>query len=230
MISATDIESIERATIAAVSPTAVEQLGDWLLPFDAGTIGRAKSAAPLAHDRCEAATLGEIEARYRARGLEAAFRMPHDARLEPVCMELRRRGYHTQQPTLVQIGNCAAMRKVSSAAPADAATVPDAAWAAVFLGEGFDPADGAQRVLCLLAQGLMRAGRQLQSECGSRFSSCLPRSRAAFEPDGAALNCRHFFLEAESGSRSSRELPPLSATTPLPRAAFPSPPSERPVS
>jgi hypothetical protein len=40
-----DVEAIERATVAAVSPEAVEELDGWLLAFDTGTVGRAKSAA-----------------------------------------------------------------------------------------------------------------------------------------------------------------------------------------
>ena len=36
-----DIANIERATITAVSPYAVEELPGWLLPFNTGTIGRA---------------------------------------------------------------------------------------------------------------------------------------------------------------------------------------------
>ena len=38
------------------------------------------------------------------------------------------------------------MRNVTNAPPADVAARPDDAWAAVFLGEGFDPVDGACRV------------------------------------------------------------------------------------
>lgn len=148
MVAEGDIESIERATIAAVSPAALEHFEDWLLPFDPGAIGRAKSAAPLHHDGCDVAAVGAIEARYAARGLAAAFRIPDDARFEPLRQELLRRGYHIEQPTLVQISTCAAMRGVSSA-PADIAAAPDEAWAAVFVGEGFDPVDGASRVKAL---------------------------------------------------------------------------------
>jgi GNAT superfamily N-acetyltransferase len=146
MISAPDIEAIERATISAVSPAAVEQLGDWLLPFDAGTIGRAKSAVPLRHDGLDGAVVSRIEARYHSRGLRAAFRIADDPRMEPVRAELHRSGYRAEQPTLVLTAACAAMRRVSSAIPADVASSPDDSWAAVFLGEGFDPIDGAHRI------------------------------------------------------------------------------------
>jgi hypothetical protein len=42
--AAADIEAIERATLAAVSPRRLEELPGWLLAFDEGTIGRARSA------------------------------------------------------------------------------------------------------------------------------------------------------------------------------------------
>ena len=44
-----NIANIERATLAAVSPQAVEELPGWLLPFDTSTVGRAISAVPLTH-------------------------------------------------------------------------------------------------------------------------------------------------------------------------------------
>jgi hypothetical protein len=44
-----DVENIERATLAAVSPEAVLELSGWLLAFDTGTVGRAKSAVPMLH-------------------------------------------------------------------------------------------------------------------------------------------------------------------------------------
>ena len=42
-----DIESIERATLAAVAPERVEALPGWLLPMDHGTVGRAHAAVAL---------------------------------------------------------------------------------------------------------------------------------------------------------------------------------------
>lgn len=144
-VSAEDIAAIERATIAAVSPAEVEPFGDWLLAFDGGTIGRAKSAVPLRHDCCDPADVAEIEARYRARGLAPVFRMADDPRLEPLIRELRGKGYAEHQSTLVQISTGAAMRQASFATPAEIAPAPDPSWAAVFSGEGFDPVDAAHR-------------------------------------------------------------------------------------
>ncbi|MBW8722896.1 MAG: GNAT family N-acetyltransferase, partial [Polaromonas sp.] len=54
-MTSSDIETIERATIAAVSPEIVEEFDGWLLPFDSGTVGRARSAVPLRHEPVELA-------------------------------------------------------------------------------------------------------------------------------------------------------------------------------
>ena len=51
------IEAIERATVAAVSPDDQAEIAGWILPFDAGTVGRAKSAVPLVHTQPRAAVL-----------------------------------------------------------------------------------------------------------------------------------------------------------------------------
>jgi N-acetylglutamate synthase len=58
-----DVENIERATLAAVSPEAVLELSGWLLAFDTGTVGRAKSAVPMLHtvDMADASMLRRIE-------------------------------------------------------------------------------------------------------------------------------------------------------------------------
>lgn len=98
-----EIESIERATLAAVSPQAIEEwpAEGWLLPFDSGKVSRAKTAVPLRDEAPDMALIDDIAARYVAHGLPPALRLL------------------------------------------------DAAWASVFLGDGFDPADGASRVQAL---------------------------------------------------------------------------------
>ena len=92
MISS-DVESIERATIAAVSPEALEELEGWLLPFDRGTVGRAKSAVPLKHTATDESVVGRIEARYEARGMPAVLRIATDPCFDGLRRELSRRGY-----------------------------------------------------------------------------------------------------------------------------------------
>ena len=145
------IAHIERATLAAVSPQTVEELPCWLLPMDMGTVGRAISAVPLNHvfEQDAAALVSQIEARYSAHGLKAAFRLPDVVSFEPLTVHLASLGYHLEQPTLVQVGSAAAMRQLVDQPIAEVADSPDAAWAQLFLGEGFDPVDGAHRVRLL---------------------------------------------------------------------------------
>jgi N-acetylglutamate synthase len=145
------VEPIERATLAAVSPQAVQELPGWLLPFDTGTVGRAKSAVPLLHsaDNAQVAMLDSIEQHYTARGMQASFRLPDVPSFDAMRTALIDRGYRPEQPTLVQIAKISAMRAVTTQAAAEVDSTPDAGWASVFLGEGFDPVDGASRVQTL---------------------------------------------------------------------------------
>jgi len=146
-----DIEAIERATLAAVAPRTLEELDGWLLPFDNGTVGRAKSAVPLRHEAPPDAggLVDRIEARYAAHGLPAAFRIADLPCFEALHVALLERGYQRGKPTITQTGDLNALLALSPHAPGDVDTVPDTGWASVFLGEGFDPVDGASRVQAL---------------------------------------------------------------------------------
>ncbi|MDO8287378.1 MAG: GNAT family N-acetyltransferase [Rhodoferax sp.] len=144
-----DIASLERATLDAVAPPSTQEMEGWLLPFDNSTIGRAKSAVPLRHNRINDQDIATIEAQYAERGLPAAYRVADVTGLESVQAELARRGYQAQQPTLVQIGTVQAMRALCRDLPARVSSNPEAAWSSVYLAEGFDPVDGAHRVQAL---------------------------------------------------------------------------------
>jgi GNAT superfamily N-acetyltransferase len=146
-VKAADLESLERATVEAVAPNEVLEIAGWLVALDGGTIGRAKSAVPLRHDLGPEA-LDEIEAAYRQRGLQPAFRIADVPGLDAVRAELRRRGYPMEQPTIFETGRVRDMA-VFSEGSATILDRPSDAWGAVFLGEGFDPADGANRVAAL---------------------------------------------------------------------------------
>ncbi len=145
------IDLIERATLAAVSPQAVQELSGWLLPFDTGTVGRAKSAVPLLHsaDNAHAVMVATIEQHYAARGTQASFRLPDVPSFDAMRSALLHKGYRAEQPTLVQTSRVDAMRGVTQEAAAELASAPDPGWASVFSGEGFDPLDGANRVQTL---------------------------------------------------------------------------------
>jgi GNAT superfamily N-acetyltransferase len=142
-----DLETLERATVEAVAPPEVLEIGGWLVPLDNGTVGRAKSAVPLSHDLGPEA-VGAIEAAYRERGLKPAFRLADIPVFEAVRTELTRRGYSAQQPTIFKTGSIADLAAFSEGS-AEILVAPDDAWSAVFLGEGFDPADGVHRIAAL---------------------------------------------------------------------------------
>jgi len=148
-----DVEAIERATVAAVVPDAVEEIAGWLLGFDAGTVGRAKSAAPLSHRPAAAASadgiVDAIVARYAARGLPAVIRLPVVPGLDAVRDALGRRGLRPGPATLVQVARTVDACRMASPDGVHLADRPDAAWTSAFLGEGFDPVDGASRARSL---------------------------------------------------------------------------------
>jgi GNAT superfamily N-acetyltransferase len=146
-LAANEIAVLERDTVAAVAPPEVLEIAGWLVPLDDGTIGRAKSAVPLRHDLGSDA-IAEVEDAYRSRGLKPGFRIADTPGLDSVRAGLTRRGFTGQQPTVFKIGSIAELAAFSIAS-ARILDKPDAAWAGVFLGEGFDPADGAYRVAAL---------------------------------------------------------------------------------
>jgi N-acetylglutamate synthase len=142
-----DIAVLERDTVAAVAPPETLEIGGWLVPLDNGTIGRAKSAVPLRHDIGQDA-IGEIVEAYASRGLKPGFRLADVPALGPVCAELARRGFAPGQPTIFKTGSVEKLAAFSET-PARILDAPDDAWAGVFLGEGFDPVDGAHRMKAL---------------------------------------------------------------------------------
>ena len=146
----TVVEAIERATLAAVCPQVVHSLPGWLLPMDDGTISRAKSAVPLSHvpptPTKAAQWLAAVEQVYQQHGHAVALRLPHHTGWAPLHAVLAAEGYRPSQPTCVQIGNVRDLRAVTQGQPANVDATPDAAWAELFLGEGFDAADGANRI------------------------------------------------------------------------------------
>jgi GNAT superfamily N-acetyltransferase len=145
-----DMEAIERATLAAVSPQTIEELPEgWLLPFDTGTIGRAKTAVPLREAAPGPGLIEGIEARYAAHSLPPAFRLPESPAFDAMREALRQRGYRTHKPTRTQTGDARTMLAFGAGPPAEVGAAPDAGWVSVFLGPGFDPVDGTSRVQAL---------------------------------------------------------------------------------
>lgn len=148
--SPAEIEAIERATIAAVAHDAHEVIGPWILGLRPGSIGRAHAAAPLTHSLVrDDGLIARIEAAYRARSMSPVFRLPEVEGLSSLAEALAARGYRPTQPTQVMGADLARVATVAEPHAAVLLEDPDEAWASVFLGEGFDPEDGAQRVAVL---------------------------------------------------------------------------------
>jgi ribosomal protein S18 acetylase RimI-like enzyme len=143
--TASRVESIERAIVAAVAPPEVEELDGWIIAYDSGTVSRARSAAPLRHTGVDAQLVPVIIHGYARRDIAPMFRIPESPRLRNVEAALTRAGLRPEQPTQVQVAPAA---NLASAEYGDVQldAEPDGSWASVFLGPGFDPVDGASRV------------------------------------------------------------------------------------
>lgn len=220
-----EIAAIERDTVAAVSPRETLEIGGWLVPLDPGPIDRARSAVPLRHDIGPEA-LGEIEAAYRDRGLSPRFRIADVASLAPVCARLTRRGFTPEQPTIFKTGSIDELAAFSEAS-ARVLGQPDDAWAAVFLGDGFDPAEGVLRVAALSrspgaiygaageagqtqAVGVMSFGavwagihgmRTARTTRGQGLASAI---LAAMAREAQARGVEHVFLQVEEANPARR--------------------------
>jgi ribosomal protein S18 acetylase RimI-like enzyme len=154
-----DTEGIERATMAAVAPPELEEVRGWLVGYDEGTVGRAKSAVPLHHDGSDVRVVADIRQRYLARGLAPMFRVPQLAPFAAVEAELARMGLQSQQPTGVHVARAADVARAGDSDDVLVTSAPGDDWASVFLGEGFDVKDGASRVRTLTrAPGSLFAG------------------------------------------------------------------------
>jgi GNAT superfamily N-acetyltransferase len=144
LLSAEDIERLERAIVASVAPNEVRESAGWLVPLDDGDIGRAKSAVPLSH-AADPGAIGEIEAIFQAAGRPPAFRVAETSGLSDAETELRRRGYAPHTPTLMKLGTAIGLAGLTDE-PAELSAQPDPSWIATFTGDGFDPAEGRARV------------------------------------------------------------------------------------
>lgn len=224
-----EIESIERATLAAVPPAARAELPGWLLGLDGGTVGRCHSAVPLAHAQPAAGLRQEVEACYALYGLPAVWRLPRHSAFEIFSDGLQGQGYRPTKPTLVQTGSIEAMAGLASGPAVQIADRPDARWGEVFLGEGFDPVDGASR-LAILGRStstlfasvevdgrLAAVGSACLSHgwCGIHGMRTLPQMRgrglarailAALARQSQARGFSRAFLQVEEGNAPARAL------------------------
>ncbi len=225
-----DVEAIERATVAAVAPREALEIGGWLVALNDGTIRRAASAVPLSHElAADPGVIDQIEAAYAARGLAPAFRVADAPGLEGVRAELARRGYGSEQPTLVKVGGAAGMIAAARGAAAQVAQAPDAGWARVFTSEGFDEADGRHRVAALtrspdavyggvsegdltLAVGVAAFGHGwasvhgMRTDASRRGEGLAGRVLAGLATAAQARGVERIFLQVEEGNAGARSL------------------------
>jgi GNAT superfamily N-acetyltransferase len=225
----TDIEGIERATLAAVPPAALEEIGGWLVPMDRGTVGRAHSAAPLAHAAPHAGSVAAVEECYARSGLAAMFRLPDVPAFAELQDQLQRRGYRAGKPTLVQVARLRDVPGVAGSPVVRLATTAAPGWEQVFLGEGFDPVDGASRLEILrrardsVFASIERDGATVavgsacfsHGWCGVHGMRTLPQSRrqgaagsilAAFAQEARKRGLENVFLQVEEGNAAARSL------------------------
>jgi len=156
------------------------------------------------------------------------FRLPDVPALADVQEELRQRGYRPAQPTLVQV---ARLQDVPLAADSSVrvATSPMPGWEQVFLGEAFDPVDGASRLGILrraresLFASIERDGATVavgsacfsHGWCGVHGMRTLPAQRkqgsarrilAAFAQEARARGLARAFLQVEEGNAPARSV------------------------
>jgi len=224
-----DVEAIERATLAAVPPQACEELAGWLLPYDDGTVGRAHSAAPLRHAPVAADAADMIARSYRERGMRPVFRVPDVPALAALQLHLAGGGFAAGKPTLVQAAPLAGLCALASACDVAVRASADDQWSAVFLGEGFDPVDGASRV------AILRRGRHslyaavadgdrtvavgsacfshgwcgihgMRTAASHRGRGCAAAILAAFAREAQERGIARAFLQVEEGNAAARAL------------------------
>ena len=223
-----DIAGIERATLAAMPPEAREEIDGWLVALDHGTVGRAHSAAPLAHAAPDARAVAAVEARYARFGTPAVFRLPEVPAFDGLRSTLQGKGFRPSRTTLVQVARVQDMPLPNDATVA-LQSAPAAGWEQVFLGEGFDPVDGASRLGILrrardsVFAGIEREGATVavgsacfsQGWCGIHGMRTLPVQRkqgsagrilAAFAQEARSRGLAQAFLQVEEGNAVARSL------------------------
>jgi GNAT superfamily N-acetyltransferase len=228
-----EIASIEHATLAALPPRAQETWNGWLLAFDDGTVGRCHSAAPLRHAAPPAETLAEtlagIEQRYAQAGRATVLRVPELPAFDGLRARLQDAGYVRRKPILVQTGRLAGFDAAGAQLRVELAPSAAPEWEQVFLGEGFDPVDGASR-LAILRRGRhsvfasVREGERTvavgsacfaEGWCGVHGIRTLPSHRgrglaaavlAALAAGARERGVQRCFLQVEQGNAPARAL------------------------
>jgi GNAT superfamily N-acetyltransferase len=120
--------------------------------------------------------LQALVARYEGSGYRPVLRLPDLPQWAPAYASLQACGFQRSKPTCVMAGALAdLLQQGSSALPTGAqlalAAQASADWSALFVGEGFDPVDGASRAAALArARGTLFGSVQVQDRlvaCGA---------------------------------------------------------------
>jgi ribosomal protein S18 acetylase RimI-like enzyme len=224
-----DIAAIERATLQAVPPQRLVAFDGWLVGLDDGTVGRVHSAVPTRHEAGVAGELDAVLASFRAAGREPVLRIPRSAAFDVVRDRLTSAGHQARKPTLTMSGPVAGLAALPVPARVELSEAPAADWAGVFLGEGFDPVDGASR-LAILRRGranvyasvrveglLVAVGSACFAEgwCGVHGMRTAPAARgrgyagailAAFGRQAQARGVERAFLQVEQANDAAQAL------------------------
>jgi ribosomal protein S18 acetylase RimI-like enzyme len=224
-----DVESLERATLAAVPPQRMLEIAGWLVAIDDGTVGRAHSAVPLRHEGITGESIASIEDAFAAAGRAPVYRIPQLSAFDRVREALARTGASPAKPTLTMTGPLQGLAAMRATAEVRLLEEPDAAWSQVFLGEGFDPVDAASRIAILkrgthsiyaaaLVDGQVAAVGSASSAhgwCGIHGMRTAPafRSRGlasailgALARDARAKGITRAFLQVEQGNAAAQRL------------------------
>jgi len=177
-----DIASLERATLDAVAPRSIEELPDWLLPFDTSTVGRAISAVPLLHTSAQSTDVRWIQDRYAKAGLRAQFRVAEVPGLTHLHAALLEIGYKAFQPTLTMIASIPDIPLKNHPWEVQLSSHPTAEWESVYLSADFDPIDAANRIKAL-SRGRSALYAWVKDETG-----CIAAGAASFSQGWASFH------------------------------------------
>lgn len=224
-----DVETLERATLAAVPPQQRVEVDGWLVALDGGTVGRAHSAVPMRHSRITADSVPRVEEAFANAGRAPVYRVPRLASFDGVQQALSGMGLSATLPTLTMAGPLQEFAATSGSVQVRMLDAPDEAWASVFLGQGFDPVDAASRIAILrrgehsvfaaaLVEGRVAAvglANTAHGWCGIHGMRTAPAFRGrglatailgALSSDATSKGVRRAFLQVEEANVAAQRL------------------------
>lgn len=147
--------AVEPVAAATWPARRTQALDGWILRFSEGFSSRANSVSTLVYSgRPLDASIGAVEAAYRAQGLPPLFQITPASR--PVGLEdaLRARGYIHKSPTMVMVADAA---PIAASGAAQVFGAVDADFTALTREGSHSPADGDERLATLARTTLPKA-------------------------------------------------------------------------